>query len=484
MTTPTRLEGLSPQDRAELLALLGEQDRRRQYRQFELTFPDAGPLRRGLYPRHMELMAGGRDKRERCFLAGNRVGKTIGACYEMTCHLTGRYPNWWQGKRFSGPIRALAAGDTLDTTRDIVQAKLLGKRPDDETWGTGMIPLDALGPFEKHTGKPGAVASVRVRHVSGGFSQLILRSYDQGRRIFQGIELDVVWMDEEVPQDVYEEAIIRTMTTDGMILLTFTPLQGMTPLVLSMMDDASPSRLVVQAGWDDVPHLSDKDKREMLAALHPHMREARSKGVPSLGAGALYPVAEEDVMCDPFRIPNHWPRGYGLDVGWNRTAGIWGGWDRDADVVYLYSEHYRGQAEPAVHAAAVKARGNWITGVIDPASRGGSQKDGEKLLNIYQTLGLDLVPANNAVEAGIYEVWSRLSTGRLKVFSTLQNWRREYRLYRRNEKGAIVKMDDHLMDATRYFVVSGLDLAKTKADIASENNAMGSFGALDKTVGY
>jgi hypothetical protein len=228
------------------------------------------------------------------------------------------------------------------------------------------------------------------------------------------------------------------------------------------MPEITRSRYLVQAGWDDVPHLDADTKRELLASTLPHLRDARSKGVPSLGAGAIYPVAESEVMVEPFPIPAYWPRAYGQDVGWNRTAAIWGAVDRNTDTVYLYAEHYRGQAEPSVHADAVKARGVWIPGVIDPASRGRAQKDGEQLLALYQGLGLHLTIADNSVEAGLYDVWQRLSTGRLKVFRTCLNWWAEYRLYRRDEKGRIVKANDHLMDATRYLIRSGLAVASVE----------------------
>jgi hypothetical protein len=151
-----------------------------------------------------------------------------------------------------------------------------------------------------------------------------------------------------------------------------------------------------------------------------------------------------------------------MDVGWNRTAVPWGAIDREKDCVYVISEHYRGQAEPIIHAQAIKARGDWIPGVIDPAARGRGQKDGAQLLQDYIDLGLDLEIAFNGVESGIYQVWMRLSTGRLKVFQSCQNWLTEFRLYRRDEKGAVVKEGDHLMDATRYLVMSGLERAKVK----------------------
>ena len=202
------------------------------------------------------------------------------------------------------------------------------------------------------------------------------------------------------------------------------------------------------AAWDNTPHLSESAKAEMISAYMPHERDARTKGIPSLGSGAIYPVSEDDILCDPFEFPAWYRHCYGMDVGWNKTAAIWGALDPEDSCVYLYAEYYRGQAEPAVHAAAIRGRGDWIPGVIDPAARGRGQADGEQLLGAYIGLGLSsLTLANNAVEAGIYAVWERLSTGRLRVFRTLQNFRTEYRIYRRDEKGKIVKEKDHLMDA-------------------------------------
>lgn len=216
------------------------------------------------------------------------------------------------------------------------------------------------------------------------------------------------------------------------------------------MPEISASKYMTSCGWNEVPHLSEQAKAELLAATPPHLRDARSKGIPSLGTGAIYPIAESEFVVKPFQIPVYWPRGYGLDVGWNRTAAIFSAHDRESDTLYLISEHYRGQAEPSVHAAAIRARGDWIPGFIDPAAHGRQQADGQQLFNLYQRLGLKIVAADNAVEAGIWDVFERLSTGRLKVFETMTNWRSEYRIYRRDKNGKIVKANDHAMDATRY----------------------------------
>lgn len=166
----------------------------------------------------------------------HNCGKTIAGGMELTYHLTGKYPNWWPGKRFDKPITALAAGDTSQTTRDIIQTKLLGGLWDTPEFGTGLIPLADLGKPTPARGVANLYEEIRVKHVSGDWSRLMLRSYDQGRRIFQGTEQDVVWLDEEVPKDVYDEALIRTMTTRGIVLMTFTPLSGLTELVMSFLE--------------------------------------------------------------------------------------------------------------------------------------------------------------------------------------------------------------------------------------------------------
>jgi hypothetical protein len=232
------------------------------------------------------------------------------------------------------------------------------------------------------------------------------------------------------------------------------------------MPEVSPSKYRVQAGWDDVPHLTEQAKREMLSSIPPHLRDARSKGIPSLGSGAIYPVSEDRFVIEPFDIPPYWPRAYGMDVGWNKTAAVWGAHDRESDRLFLYAEHYMGKTVPAIHTAAIKARGVWIPGVIDPASRGGSQADGETLLKEYKQQGLKLSLADNSVEAGLFDVWQRLETDRLKVFDSLRNWLVEYRMYRRDDNGKVVKQDDHLMDATRYLSLSGLKRAMTYAQHA------------------
>lgn len=221
---------------------------------------------------------------------------------------------------------------------------------------------------------------------------------------------------------------------------------------------------VVMAGWDDVPHLSEAEKTRLLAAIPEYQRDARSRGIPQIGEGAIYPMQSEAYTIEDFPIPPHWPRGYGFDVGWRATAAAFLAHDLENDVIYQYAEYQRGKAEPPVHVAAIKAKGEKLWGAIDPASQGGSQENGRKLFATYEGRGLNLIMADNAVEAGIYEVWLRMTTGRLKVFKSCRRTISQMGVYRRNEHGKIVKSNDHLCDCLRYGVRTSGVLAYVPAN--------------------
>lgn len=204
-------------------------------------YPDEGPLRRELYSKHLQFFRGGQEHRERLMLAANRVGKTEGVGgYETTLHLTGLYPSWWEGRRFAKPIEAWAAGKTNTTTRDIIQAKLCGAVTFDKgrktVDGTGLIPGDSILDVSWKQGIQDLADTIKVKHASGGISVLGLKSYEQGRGAFEGTEKDLIWLDEEPDLSVYTECLIRTMTTNGMVLLTFTPLDGMSDVVLQFLE--------------------------------------------------------------------------------------------------------------------------------------------------------------------------------------------------------------------------------------------------------
>jgi phage terminase large subunit-like protein len=229
----------SDAEEERLYRLLKEEDDYQSGRRFWAFYPEEGPLRRALYPKHLAFFAAGVQHSERAAMAANRVGKTEGiGAYEVTAHLTGQYPDWWAGRRWDRAVNCLCGGNTGTTTRDILVAKLLGPK---EARGTGMLPRDTLGRPVPAPGIRDHVDYVKIKHVSGDWSTLQFRSYDQGRAAWEGTERDIVWFDEEPPEDIYTEGVMRTMTTLGMVIATFTPLNGLTDVALSFMPELAPA---------------------------------------------------------------------------------------------------------------------------------------------------------------------------------------------------------------------------------------------------
>lgn len=424
-----------------------------------------GPFSISHYPRHAEIFEAGARFRHRCFMGGNGTGKTFGVGgYETYLHLTGLYPSWWNGHRFDRPINARACGDTRETVRDIIQKVMLGDfaKLGAEEFGTGMIPRHLLGKPKIVQNTNGSVDFVPVKHVSGGWSTLELRAYEQGRKAFQGTSREWIWEDEEPPDKIHQENVQRGRGVDGRMLLTYTPLSGFTEVVNNFLawekaNKEGASRFTVFCDWDDVPHLDEEWKRNTLAETPGYMRKARKSGIPSAGIGQVYPVEEEFFVIRPIEIPGHWRRVAGFDHGWHNTAAVWLAYDKDNDTAYIYADYKRGEVPIEVHATALKARGPWIPFMGDSSQR---ESDGQQIINKYKALGVRMFLPDKGVDAGIQEVLSRLNDGRLKVFSTCVRWLDEFRRYQYDEKGNIKKQNDHIMDATRYAIYSGLKRAE------------------------
>ena len=233
---PKRLDELDPD-------LMAAERQRRKYRKIDSLFATTGPLRRELYAKHLEFFRAGSEYKERAFIAGNRTGKTTAGCYEDALHLTGEYPDWWEGRRFSCPTDGWCAGDKNLTVRDILQRELLGPWGD---FGTGLLPADTILSWTRKRGVANAVDTVYVRHSSGqgdnAVSQLGFKSYAEGRENFQGTSKHFVHFDEEPSIQVYREALMRTMIVPGdpaggLVYLTFTPLRGWSEVVSEFLGE-------------------------------------------------------------------------------------------------------------------------------------------------------------------------------------------------------------------------------------------------------
>lgn len=441
-------DSLSYSEKQELLQLLTEKERRHRQNRLAEYRP---------YAKQQEFHDAGFKHRERLFMAGNQLGKTWAGGFEAAMHLTGRYPSLWTGVRFDRPVTMWGASETMEVSRDGMQRILLGR---DGDRGTGTIPGDCILETPSYPNVSGAVALVKVRHLSGGVSTCIFKSYDQGRRKFQADTLDFIWFDEEPPADIYFEGITRTNATGGPVMVTFTPLKGMSDVVARFLQEQNPDRIVVNMTIEDVDHYSREEKDRIIASYPPHEREARTKGIPTLGSGRIFPVVEEVVSEPSFPIPDHWPRICGMDFGWDHpTAAAWLAWDRDSDTVHVYDAYRVKEATPVVHSAAIKARGDWIPVAWPHDGLQHDKGSGEQLAEQYRKQGVAMTweraqfeDGSNGVEAGLFLMLDMMQTGRFKVASHLADWWEEFRLYHRKD-GKAVKERDDLMAATRYGVM-------------------------------
>lgn len=398
--------------------------------------------------------------RERLFMAGNQLGKTFAGAAESAMHLTGRYPDGWKGKRFTRPITMMAGSESYELTRDGVQRLLVGPPMTEEEWGTGYIPKDAIISTTRRSGVSGALDTVTVRHIDGGISTLLLKAYEQGRGKWQANTVDFVWFDEEPPEDVYFEGITRTNATGGSIAVTFTPLKGMSAVVARYILEESPDRAVVTMTIEDAEHYTPEERQKIIDSYPAHEREARTKGIPTLGSGLIFPVLEEDIVVEPFAIPEIWVQIGGLDFGWDHpTAAAGLAWDRDADIVYLTKVYRKREATPVFHAAALKPWGLWLPWSWPHDGLQHDKGSGDQLATQYRDQGLNMLSeratfedGTNGVEAGIMEMLDRMQTGRFKVFSNCVEWLEERRLYHRKD-GKIVKERDDVISASRYAIM-------------------------------
>jgi phage terminase large subunit-like protein len=416
------------------------------------------------YDKQRAFHAYGATMRERLLMAGNQLGKSYCGAAEAAYHLTGDYPDWWQGRRFDKPITMWAAGVTSEATRDVPQRLLMGRVG---AIGTGLIPKKSIVEHSSTRGIADALDTVVIKHKTGRNSRLAFKSYEKGREKWQGETLDVVWLDEEPPPDIYTEALTRTNATGGMVYMTFTPLLGMSDVVRMFYPQPNTAdRVVVKMTIEDAEHISAEDRQRIINSYPAHEREARVAGVPMLGSGRVFPVPESAIICEPFTLPGHWPRIAGLDLGWDHpTAAAKLAWDRDNDVVYVTHSYRVREATILQHAAALKAWGNQLPFAWPHDALSHDRGSGETMAELYRRQGLNMLferamfeDGGAGVEAGIAMMLDRLETGRLKIFAHLEDWRSEYRLYHRKD-GKVVKENDDLMcldGATKVVTSEGL----------------------------
>jgi phage terminase large subunit-like protein len=469
-------------EQLELLARIAEQKKTIiKYNKIAYMYPDKDiydyPFNkngyipaRHKYPKQLEFFKAGSKYAIRKMLAPNRSGKSLSGGAELAYHATGNYPSWWEGKRFNKPLKIWVGGVDAKSLREGAQNIVLGSEAD---LGTGLIPKKDIIRTHTKPGVDGAIDTLWVRY-KGDDSRITVisfKSYEEKISSWAAADIDIIWLDEEPDLKLYAECVPRIINTNGILYSTMTPDKGLSETILQWFPEGyitsgaiSDDSYCVTFDMDDVPHLTDEEKKRMYDELPPYAREAKYFGRPNAGVGMIYPIHRADIE---FKVniatpDEFWPRGYGMDPGWIKTAVVWGAYDEKNDVIYIYDEYIMGKENGTLHASAIMARGSWMIGVIDKAAKGNnSNVSSENALDFYTQLGLNLVlsdPGHREMEAGIVEVWNRLSTGKLKIASHLQHIFRELNLYRKNDIGEIVTSrgkdgtGHDLLDALRYLV--------------------------------
>jgi phage terminase large subunit-like protein len=425
---------------------------------------------------------------ERCFMAGNQLGKTLAGACEASYHLTGMYPEWWSGMRFTRPVTLWACGVTSEVIRDSIQLLMCGNIEKNQL-GCGTIPRYKIGGSQNAYGVANCLDSVTVKHVTGGISTCKFKPYSRGREKFQASTIDIIWFDEEPPVDIYGEG--KTRTNNGQfgqtVMLTYTPLLGMSTVTEMFLKDPSEEQVLINMTIRDVDHYTEEEKEKIIAGYLPHEREARANGVPILGSGRVFSTPEEALFWEPHDIPKHWPQLNGGDFGYDHPqAWVNFAWDRDLDIIYITKAWKERECTPVIAASVVKKWGEWVPCAWPhdghQHDKGGSNK---QLAGQYRDAGMNMHETHATheaggfgTEAGVSELMERMKSGRLKVNKYLFEWFEEYRMYHRKD-GKIVKERDDFMSATRIGAMM-LRIAETKPlddeyyeEPAREESAMG-----------
>lgn len=486
------------QDKLELLERLKELKSQRDYRDKYCRWDKFQP-----YKFQKRFFKAGNDFRSRFLCAGNRVGKTYSMAHEVAYHATGLYPDWYEGHRFSK--KSMETGDgkpnphdliiwcvgiTSDSTRKVMQKELFGTESAkvDVELGTGAIPREFIEmDFLERDGNRILVAKIKHHDPDGnfdGYTTLEFRSTQQGEHVLMGSTVDLIWLDEEDPHrsmEIYAQCVTRTSTTRGLIIMTATPENGRTKLIDMYIRNESGLLYMQKAGWNDVDHLTEDDKNNLLGNIPRWQWGMRMYGDIILGEGMVYACTEgvDSLLVKPIEIPDHWRRVCGIDIGITHyTAAVWTAYDIDTDTMFVYDSYRHKGETPAYHTPMIRSRGSWIPCILPHDSDNTERGSGMSVAHFYREAGLnaeyetfynclDLTAGkkNNFVNIGVTDILERMNTGRFKIFDTPNNriLVEELKNYQYKD-GKIRKEDDDLVDAMRYSAMSVKYRGETKFD--------------------
>lgn len=423
----------------------------------------------------------------RGILAANRIGKTVSTCYETAMHLTGRYPDWWQGRRFAHPVNVMMAGEGWQQVALVLQNEMLGT-PDvklGQQIGTGAIPRECVV-LETMRNDGANCIGVEIRHSSGQNSYLMFANYTQEVRQMQGFKLNIAVFDEQPPDDFFSEIVTRTATTQGQVLCSFTPLKGLNGLV-SKFWNREDGYEHIRVSWDDVPEydpwgepfLLNSTRQQLERDYLPHERDARKHGIPVMGKGAVfqlknwptYRTGEYDFkrMMGVYRV-------IALDLGLvnDRTVISLMYWNPDTVEAWLHSQIVvRGteEANPISYVNHLMRPEVFGTPIVLPPDAGTVGRYTMSPLSIrqlFEEYELNVYPdpirnppdaegrTTNLKSYGVNVMRQMLELGTFHVNENCTEFMREAQNYYADEKGRFSDPDD-CIDSARYALLACLN---------------------------
>lgn len=445
---------------------LSSSERRRKYR--AIDFLDQAYW----YPSQKAFfMAGSSGVHQRLIYGGNQSGKTLSAAFEVALHMTGDYPYWWTGKRFTRPIRVWAVGESGQLVRDTLQKKLCGS----DEFGTGMIPLESFGKKPVMVpGGTGAVDTMFVTHqidgVADGTSSLTFKSFEMRREKLQGESVDLIWVDERPSEDIYSELLARTSATDGHLIVSFTPVgEGAAAgVTYKFLSEPSSDRAVFRIPSSEVKHISESRREDLASGYAEHEREARLEGTPQLGAGPIFPVELLPAIAKSFNpdedIPTYARWCVGIDFGYGHPfAAVLIAWAHDTGHVWIIDSFRMERSSALYHVSRIHGM---TRGLRVPVAwpHDGAQHDkgsGLPLAAQYKNFGAKMLATHavnhgtktNAVEPALEEIRGMMYGGKLTIAPHNGELLEELRNYHRDEDFRIVKQRDDLVSAMRYAIM-------------------------------
>jgi phage terminase large subunit-like protein len=428
------------------------------------------------YPTQLKFFAaGGTGVHQRLIYGGNQTGKTLCDAAELAWHLTGDYPDWWVGLRFTKPIRAWAAGESTTLVRDTMQRHLCGPRND---FGTGLIPLESFAKAPVMVpGGTGAIDTVFVTHMTDGkvdgTSELSFKSFEQRREKLQSESVDFIWIDERPDEELYNELYARTIATNGHLIVSYTPIgEGAAAgLTYRFLTEPSADRAVFRIPSEEALHISAARREEVAAGLPDHERETRLEGTPQLGTGPIFPIELLPAIIknvnidDQAVIPNWTKWTVGIDFGFDHPfAAVLIAWDAQTGHVWVLDSFAMTRSSALYHVQRIHAM---TKGLRVPVAwpHDGSVHDkgsGLALKDQYKNFGANMMPTHavnrssgkNDLLPSIEEIRELMYSGRLTIAAHNTELLEEIRHYHRDHDYRVSKQRDDLISALRYAVMS------------------------------